>query len=42
MAPESLDDQALRNIIKDNKNDHTAISLAIQNIWQGKELVGQV
>jgi len=35
MAPETLDDQRLKDIIKNNKNDHDAIVLAIEHIWHG-------
>lgn len=33
IAPETVDDQRLRNIIKNNNNDHNAIVAAIENIW---------
>lgn len=35
IAPETLDDDSLRNIIKTNLNKHDAIIGAIENIWHG-------
>jgi hypothetical protein len=37
IAPEMLDDNKLRELIKVNNNDQAAISLAIENIWQGNQ-----
>ena len=39
IAPETLDDESLRNIIKANLNKHDAIIGAIENIWHGKPVI---
>ena len=38
IAPETVDDQRLRSIIKNNNNDHNAIVAAIENIWHGMSM----
>lgn len=37
MAPETLDDQSLRDLMKTHLNNKEAITSAIQNIWHGMQ-----
>ena len=37
IAPESLDDSSLRELIKSKNNNYDAIAGALNDIWQGKE-----